>query len=112
MNLRDNITPAVLTAATGLLTPFCPDLSPRSLVKALRAYQNDTTTTASAGEAKKPLTRKQAAELLSCSVQSITRYMNDGKLRRIALSPRSVRICPDSLAELLAGNAGTANGEG
>ena len=109
MNLRDNITPAVLTAATGLLQPYAPDLSPRLLVKALRAYQNDTTTTAPAGEAKKPLTRKQAAELLSCSVQSITRYMNDGKLRRIVLSPRSVRIDRASVEALL---AGTANGEG
>ena len=112
MQLKDNIPPAVLTAATGLLTTFCPDLSPRSLVKALRAYQNDTTTTAPAGEAKKPLTRKQAADILQVHTSTINRWLNDGKLRRIALSPRSVRICPDSLAELLAGNADTANGEG
>lgn len=114
MKVSNAITPAVIQAATGLLQVYCPDLSPKSLVAALKNYGGaDTTgTTAPAGKAVKPLTRKEVADLLSCSLQSINRYLNQGKLRRIRLSPKSVRICPDSVSALLAGEAADTSKEG
>ncbi len=113
MTLKDNITPSVLQAAVGLLQPYAPDLSPRSLVAALKAYGTKAAPTAPTDDKpKKPLTRREAADLLSCSVTTINRYMNGGKLRRIVLTPKSVRICPDSVAALLSGDAAAISKEG
>lgn len=113
MKLKDTITPSVLTAATGLLQPYAPDLSPSSLVRAIRAYQIDGAA-AAAGNAVRfdaPITRKEAAKLLGCTLQTISRMMNDGRLKRIRLSATSVRIDADSLRALLAGDATTADDE-
>ena len=105
MQLRDTITPSVLSAAVGLLQPYAPDLSPSALVKAIKAYQSTAGTADPTGLAARPLTRRQVAETLGISLQSVSRMMNDGRLRRIVLSKKSVRIDPDSLRALLAGNA-------
>lgn len=111
MQLRDNVTPAVLNAATGLLQPYAPDLSPSALVKAIKAYKADGAADTTA-KAEKPMTRKEVAALLGISLQSVSRYMNDGRLRRIVLSPTSVRIDPASVRALLAGNADDVESEG
>ena len=97
-----NITPSTLAAVTTLLQPHCPDLSPTTLVKALKSYQATATTT-EANTISKPMTRKEVAELIGCSLQSVNRYMNDGKLKRIVLSPKSVRIDRQSVLDFLAG---------
>ena len=103
MQLRDTITPSVLSAAVGLLQPYAPDLSPSALVKAIKAYKADPT--ADPDRIEKPLTRRQVAALLGCSLQTINSHLNAGRLRRIKLTAKSVRIDPDSLRALLAGNA-------
>ncbi len=102
MELKNSITPAVLTAATSLLQPYAPDLSPTALVRAIKAYKSETTTEAN-NAISRPMTRKEVAELLGCSLQTVVRYMNDGKLQRIKLSPRSVRIDRQSVLDFLAG---------
>jgi len=102
MELKNSITPAVLTAATSLLQPYAPDLSPTALVRAIKAYKSETTTEAN-NAISKPMTRKEVAGLIGCSLQSINRYLNDGKLKRIVLSPKSVRIDRQSVLDFLAG---------
>jgi len=102
MELKNSITPAVLTAATSLLQPYAPDLSPTALVRAIKAYKSETTTEAN-NSISKPMTRVEVAELLGCSLQSVNRYMNEGKIQRIKLSPRSVRIDRQSVLDFLAG---------
>lgn len=111
MQLKDTITPAVLTAATGLLQPYCPDLSPRSLVAAIKAYGGNPAD-ADHNRIEKPLTRKETAELLGCSLTTINNHLNAGRLRRIKLTEKSVRICPDSVRALLAGRAADMESEG
>ena len=106
MELRNTVTPAVLTAAVGLLAPFAPDLSPRSLVAAIKAYKADPT--ADPNRIEKPLTRREVAALLGCSLQTINAHLNAGRLRRIRLTAKSVRIDAQSLRDLLAGNATAA----
>jgi len=101
MELKNTITPAVLTAATSLLQPYAPDLSPTSLVRAIKAYKSETPT--EANTISRPMTRKEVAELLGCSLQTVVRYMNEGKIQRIILSPRSVRIDRQSVQDFLAG---------
>ena len=109
MKLKDTITPSVLTAATGLLQPYAPDLSPSSLVRAIRAYQIDGAAAAN-GKSERPMTRKEVAALLNCTLQTVSRYMNDGKIRRIRLSPTSVRIDAASVHDFLNGvSIGNAN---
>lgn len=98
MQITQKITPAILAAATGMLQPYIPDLSPQGLIAALKTYEaantrRDATT--------KPLTRQEAAALLSVSVNTINRYMNLGYLRRVKISDRLVRIDPCSVQALL-----------
>ena len=100
MQIRQKLTPAVLAAATGLLQPFVPELSPQSLVEALRKFETGDRSAVSAAP-EKPLTRQDAAELLSCSLNSVNRYMNAGLLRRVKIGPRTVRIDPASVRALL-----------
>lgn len=105
MQIRDSITPSVLTAAVGLLAPFAPDLSPRSLVAAIKSYKAAAAADPDPDRIEKPLTRQEVAALLGCSLQTINSHLNAGRLRRIKLTAKSVRIDPDSLRALLAGNA-------
>ena len=113
MQLRDTITPSVLSAAVGLLQPYAPDLSPSALVKAIKAYKADgAATPANAVRFDAPITRQEAAKLLNCTLQTISRYMNVGKLKRIRLSATSVRVDAASVRALLAGDAATAESEG
>ena len=81
MELRNNVTPAVLNAATGLLQPYAPDLSPSALVKAIKAYKADGA--ADPNRIEKPLTRQEVAALLGCSLQTVNSHLNAGRLRRM-----------------------------
>lgn len=108
MEIRQKITPQVIAAATGLLQPYCPDLSPQGLVAALRQYNSGKDQTETTD---RPLTRREAAALLNCSLNTISRYLTMGKLRKIKLTERSCRIAPESIKALLAG-AATDSAEG
>ncbi len=98
MQISQRITPAVLAAATGMLQPFIPELSPQNLVAALKDHATGKHLTVIA---EKPLTRQEAAALLSVSLNTINRYLNIGTLRRVKISPRLVRIDPVSVRALL-----------
>ena len=90
------ITPPILTAATGLLQPFYPELTPQGLLSMLNAEKSEK-------QMERPLTRQQAAALLSVSLPTLDRYLKTGLLRATKLGPRNVRINPQSLRELLTG---------
>jgi excisionase family DNA binding protein len=109
MKIKPSIPPATLNAVTALLAPYVPDVSATSLVEALQAFNaGDPAPVA----ATRPLTRKQAAEMLQMHVTSVNRLLNNGTLRRLKITGRSVRIDRASVEALLAGEAATANGEG
>lgn len=103
MQIRQRITPAVLAAATAMLQPYIPELSPESLVAALKNHNPGRPSTVIA---EKPLTRQEAAALLSVSLNSVTRYMNAGLLKRIHIGERTVRIDPQSVRDLLESHTG------
>lgn len=98
MQIKQRITPAILAAATGMLQPFVPDLTPQGLLVALKNHEAGQP---AAAIAERPLTRKEAAALLSVSLNSVNRYMNTGLLRRVKIGPRVVRIDPASVRALL-----------
>lgn len=90
------IPSAIASAAVALLQPFCPELSPASLIDALKK-RNATPKTPRI----KPLTRSQVAELLQISIASVNRRVKDGTLRAYKISPRLVRIDPASVEALM-----------
>jgi len=99
MQIR-NIEKPVLNAAVSILGAYVPDLSATALVEAIQNYK------AADIESKpleKPMTRSQAAELLGVSLNTINRYLNNGRLKRIKITDRSVRITAASVRALLNG---------
>ena len=89
--------PPILAAACGMLQPFFPELTPTKLLSMLK----------NAGKpeeiVERPLTRRQAATLLAISLPTLDRHIKSGILRASKIGPRSVRVDPTSVRELLAG---------
>ena len=82
-----------------VLKPFCPELTENDLQGRLSEEQN-----AQAQQQqlpRQPLTRKAAAELLSISLNTLNRYLNNGKLNRVYLSSHAVRVDAASIDNLL-----------
>ena len=103
MQVQNRITPAVIAAATSLLQPYCPDLNPRNLIAALKAWE-DESNKPKTPIIEKPLTRFEVAELLGVSLPTVNRMMNDGRLQKIKLAPHgSARISPASVRTFLYG---------
>ena len=103
MQITNRITPAVIQAATAMLSPYVPEISPQSLIAALRAYKIGESP--KTRQQEKPYTRKEVADLLGLSVQTVHRMMKAGRLRRIQVGLRAVRIDPASVKLLLDGAA-------
>ena len=108
MQIKQRITPAILAAATGMLQPFIPELTPQGLLAALKSHDAGQP---AAAIPEKPLSRKEAAALLAVSLNTVNRYMNTGLLRRIKIGPRVVRIDPASVRELLNSGKGADHAE-
>ena len=98
MEIQDKISKEVITAATSLLAPYVPELTATSLIAALKEHQATQTT---APKLEKPLTRQEVADFLGVSLATVTRYLNTGKLRRIKLTGRNVRIDAESFRKLI-----------
>jgi len=95
--MKGNAQEAIINAATAMLTPYFPELSAASLVEALKHRD----TAPQSGVLKKPMTRHQVAELLGVSLNSINRYIRQGRLRAYKISTRLVRIDPRSVEALM-----------
>lgn len=95
--MKNPITPPILAAACGMLQPFFPELTPQGLLSMLKNAGKSETLT------ERPLTRQQAAALLSVSLPTLDRHIKSGILRASKIGPRAVRIDPASVRELLAG---------
>ncbi len=107
MLMRNQISPQVLSAATAILQVYVPELSPRSLVDALKSYD----TSNAKKQDNRPLTRQEAATLLSVSLNTIANYLKNGTLRRIDVGTRLVRVDAASVRALLEGrNQEVCNG--
>lgn len=115
MQVQNRITPAVITAATTLLQPYCPDLTPRNLIAALKAWGDDSQTrpqTAKAPSIEKPLTRFEVAELLGVSLPTVNRLMNSGRLQKIKFAPHgTARITAASVRAFLEQTETAESGE-
>ena len=104
MEIQDRISPQIIAASVNLLQPFVPELTPTNLIAALKEHQATQTT---APKLEKPMTRQEVAKLLGVSLLTVSRYLNAGKLRRIQLSGRSVRVDAASFRKLIGCDTGT-----
>ena len=94
MRIQNQSHAIVLNTAVNLLREHYPALTSEQLHAALShsEIQNNV---------QKKLTRRECAELLGVSVNSVNRYIKNGKLKAVNISPRLVRIDPESVRELL-----------
>ena len=99
MKIQTKITPTVIQAAVAMLSPYVPEISPQSLIQALSNYGAKSATF------EKPLTRKEAAEILGVSLPTINRLLNAGTLRRIRITRAAVKVDPASVRALLNNSA-------
>ena len=97
-----NVPPEIVAAAATMLSPYFSGLTPAILTCALETYNPNATSDKDA-RPKKPLTRKEAANALGISVQSVDRYLNAGRLTRVQYSARAIRISADSVYNLMRG---------
>lgn len=104
MEIQDRINQQIIVAAVNMLSPYVPELTPTNLISALKGHQATQTT---APKLEKPLTRQQVADFLGVSLVTVTRYLNTGKLRRIKLTGRNVRIDAESFRKLIGSDTGT-----
>lgn len=95
MQIKPQPPTQVQTAVVTLLREYYPDLTTASLLSMLTQRGNTEPSV------KKKLTRRECAELLGVSVNSVNRYIRSGKLRAVNISPRLVRIDPESVQNLL-----------
>lgn len=99
MEIKNGIPPSILAAATMMLQPYAPDLSPRSLVAALRGYGSGGRFLEDQPE--KPYTRQEVCNLLGITLPTLEKYVQAGFLRKIRLSTHAVRIDAASVWEFL-----------
>ena len=102
MLISKNTPPEIATAASTVLVPFVPGLTPGILLDALANYTPDATPDRDARPLK-PMTRKEAAVTLGVSIQTIGRLLSAGRLTRVKYSARSVRVAAESVYALMRG---------
>lgn len=98
-DLPDEIT----MAASGVLSPYVPWLTPVILRELLENYNKNASSEKDARPPQKPFTRKEAADALGISVQSVDRYLTAGRLTPVRYSARAVRVSAESVYNLMKG---------
>lgn len=93
------INPTVLESAVVLLKSAVPEITPESLVAALKKYEIDEP--AQNLSIERPLTINETCALLQVSRIALNKYIKTGRLRAVKLGRRTVRITPDSIRKLL-----------
>ena len=94
MRVEKTLNQDVLAGAVAMLQRHVPDLTPTSLVNALTNYGEEVKRPAPMG---KPLTRREAAELLSLSLVSLDKLIKAGRLhasrigRRVLIDAEAIR---------------------
>lgn len=105
MKIKNGISPAILVAATSMLQQYIPDLTPTKLVAALKAFEtaDETAKRMTRQSVEKPYTCNEVCELLGVTRSTVGRYLKEGRLRGVRLSPRVTRIDPESVRAALSG---------
>ncbi len=100
MEISKRITSEILAAATGILQPYCPGLSPIDLVQAITNHRAEK---AKPNELQAPLTYAQFAKLTGLSLPSVARMAARGDFPKLRIGLRSVRIPFAAVEKILNG---------
>ena len=103
MEIKNGVPSAILAAATAILQPYAPDLTPKSLVEALKGHASGEKEVRR-NEPEKPFTRQEVCNLLGITLPTLEKYVQAGFLRKIRLSANAVRIDAASVREFLGTN--------
>lgn len=95
----NRINSLVLEGAVALLRSAVPEITPESLVAALKKYEIDEP--AQNLSIERLLTINETCALLQVSRIALNKYIKTGRLRAVKLGRRTVRITPDSVRKLL-----------
>ncbi len=98
MEIAKGINQVVVETAARVLQPFVPELNGKVLMDALKAYGS---VPEEKPVAEKAISRKEAAKLLGVSLNSVNRYVKQGRLSAKKISRRLVRIDPQSIRSML-----------
>ena len=97
-----NLPDEIAVAASGVLSPYVPWLTPVNLRELLEKHNPNATSDKDVCP-KKPLSRREAANMLGVSIQSVDRYLAAGRLTPVRYSARAVRVSAESVYNLMKG---------
>jgi excisionase family DNA binding protein len=106
MEVSKTIKPEILAAATGILQPYCPGLSPTDLVQAITNHRSEKTKPDVLHPA---VTYAEFARLAGISLPTVNRLIKRGDLPKIKIGLRSVRIPYVAVEALLNGTVREMN---
>lgn len=95
MKVKSNIPQAVLAAATGCLQPYCEQLNPANLCKALNDFQTENKSP------DKLLSYVEVAKMLGVSRMTVCRMVSRKELPHLKVSKRTVRIPASAVEKFL-----------
>ena len=104
MKTKQEVLPSTLDAITALLKPINPNVTSETILNAIRnghCKDDSSPVTETVGRG---LTIAEAAKALSVSKPTINRLLNAGKLTRVRVSRRLVRVTGESINRFLAEN--------
>lgn len=102
MEMSKRLTPEIIGAATSILQPYCPELSPTDLIEALKKHGNAKSSQADRLQA--PLSYKEFAKLSGLSLPTVHRMAKRGEIPKVKIGLRSIRIPYLAVERLLNGN--------
>lgn len=101
MKISNSISVVVINTAVNLLQNFIPDLTPTSLIAAIKAYDKDKASIKD--RSKRLYCIAEICEILMVTRQSVYNLINSEKLVRIKIGA-ATRITADSLERFIDGS--------
>lgn len=99
--ISQNLSSTIISAAVTLLNAAVPSLSPKTLLSAIRAYQEEDSTK---DRSKRLYRIAEVCDCLQVTRQSIYNLINSGKLVRVKIGA-ATRITADSLERFIDDNS-------
>jgi excisionase family DNA binding protein len=99
MQIKETLSQEIIEDVCFLLRRYIPELTPTSLVNALKEYGNNTEATKEQA-IDKPLTRIETAKLLSMSLPTLDKLIKNGLIHANVIG-RRVLINPEEIKRLL-----------